>query len=142
MKREKLAPILARCAGSDSERHYLAFFDCFKRGEFFEAHEVLEQIWLPERGRTRDRFYKGLIQLAGAFVHLRKNRAGPGKALLRLAKSNLELYAPRFEGLDVASAIAAIDILLHQMQSAAAAPSQLAAPLLELDWQGARTRSA
>jgi len=37
-------------------------------------------------------FYKGLIQLAGAFVHLQKNRLRPAAALFRLAQANLAKY--------------------------------------------------
>lgn len=55
-------------------------------------------------GRTgpNGNFYKGLIQLAGAFVHLQKNRLRPAGALLELARANLAEYPARHEQLNVA----------------------------------------
>lgn len=85
--------------------HYAGWFACFNRGDYFEAHEVLEALWLEERGRPDARFYQGLIQLAGAFVHLQKNRLQPADALLRLAETNLAAYPPVHHRLDVAGCI-------------------------------------
>jgi predicted metal-dependent hydrolase len=52
------------------------FCRCLSRGEFFEAHEVLEEAWHPLR-RNKDPLaspVKGLINAAIAFEHLRRNR--------------------------------------------------------------------
>ncbi len=87
--------------GRKYDPHYLAFFDCFNSGQFYEAHEVLEQIWLPHRKDPNGNFYKGLIQLAGAFVHLQRGRCRPAAALLKLAKGNLESYGVIHAGLDL-----------------------------------------
>src|ERR1019366_7026896 len=78
---------------------YVSFFECFNRQRFFEAHEVLEALWLPQRQGPNGLFYKGLIQLAGAFVHLQKNRLGPAVALFALAQTNLQKYPANHEGL-------------------------------------------
>jgi predicted metal-dependent hydrolase len=43
----------------------------FNRGEFFEAHEMWELLWRETTGPRAD-FYKGLIQCAVAFHHLRR----------------------------------------------------------------------
>lgn len=45
---------------------YAAYFHHFNRGDYYEAHDVLESLWL-ERGRQAKgaAFYQGLIQLAG-----------------------------------------------------------------------------
>ena len=83
------------------DAHYRGFFDCFNRQLYYEAHEVLEFLWLKDRQGTNGAFYKGLIQLAGAFVHLQKNRPGPAAALFRLALANLEKYPARHERLDL-----------------------------------------
>ena len=86
--------------GGDFDAHYLAYFGCFNRQLFFEAHDVLEHLWLAERKGPNDLFYKGLIQLAGAFVHFQKNRLQPAFALLKLAQANLSQYPPFHEGLE------------------------------------------
>jgi predicted metal-dependent hydrolase len=88
--------------------HYAGWFACFNRGEFYEAHDVLEALWLQERGRSNDRFYKGLIQLAGAFVHLRKDRLRPADALFRLAEANLAEFPSIHEHLDLHRTLALI----------------------------------
>jgi hypothetical protein len=46
-------------------------------------------------------FYKGLIQLAGAFVHLQKGRLRPAAALFQLAQANFAKQPARHEGLDL-----------------------------------------
>ena len=100
-KSAKISRLVEPFFGQDLDAHYLAYFECFNRQLFFEAHEVLEEIWLKERGKTKDFFYKGLIQLAGAFVHLQKNRLRPAASLLNLARRNLDDYSPNFESLEM-----------------------------------------
>jgi hypothetical protein len=91
---------------------YLAYFACFNGQEYYEAHDVLEHLWL-RREDENHAFYKGLIQLAGAFVHLKKQRARPlhptdgrrlhpAVRLFALASKNLFPYAPLHMGLNVA----------------------------------------
>lgn len=95
--------------GGRLDRHYTGFFELFNRQQFYEAHEVLEHIWLPDKHGLNGSFYKGLIQLAGAFVHLQKRRPQPASALFKLALANLEKYPPVHEHLDVAGVIRLIE---------------------------------
>lgn len=81
--------------------HYTGYFELFNQGKFYEAHDVLEHIWLKDKHGANGAFYKGLIQLAGAFVHLQKNRLKPSAALFKLAQANLEKYPREHEHLDV-----------------------------------------
>ena len=101
---------------------YLAFFECFARQRFFEAHEVLEALWLPQRQGPNGVFYKGLIQLAGAFVHWQKNRPAPAMALLKLAKTNLRKYPATHEGLSVNGVLDLIDDGLRILTEATSGP--------------------
>jgi len=87
--------------GQDLDARYLGYFECFNRQLFYEAHEVLEDLWLPDRQGPNGNFYKALIQLAGAFVHLQKNRLQPSAALFRLVQANLEQYPPRHQRLNL-----------------------------------------
>jgi predicted metal-dependent hydrolase len=86
---------------SAGEKNYLGYFDCFNRRLFYEAHDVLEDLWLADKHGPNGNFYKGLIQLAGAFVHLQKNRLRPAAALFKLARTNLEKYPRTHEHLDL-----------------------------------------
>jgi predicted metal-dependent hydrolase len=100
--------LIAACRGQGLDPHYLGFFRCFNSQLYFEAHEVLEELWLPQRRGPNGDFYKGLIQLAGAFVHLQKARSGPALALFKLAESNLRRYPRVHEGLSLAEVLSLI----------------------------------
>ncbi len=63
-------------------RHYRVLMES---GDFFEAHEVLEEAWHPLR-RERDprrNLAKGLINAAIAFEHLRRDRPKSRRVALR-----------------------------------------------------------
>ncbi|HEY2919991.1 MAG TPA: DUF309 domain-containing protein [Candidatus Binatia bacterium] len=92
---------------------YRAFFRCWNEQHYYEAHDVLEQLWLKANSGDAD-FFKGLIQAAGAFVHLQKRfehpahakhsrRLPPAVRLFQLAEKNLSAFAPRHCELDVAA---------------------------------------
>jgi len=100
-----ISAVIERFRGREFEAQYFAFFECFNQSLYFEAHDVLEEIWLPRRTEPNGLFYKGLIQLAGAFVHLQKGRLRPADALLELARANLERYRPIHDRLDVNSVL-------------------------------------
>ena len=100
-KSPKIAALIESFQGRAHSAYYLGYFACFNTGLYYEAHDVLEELWLQRRRTPHDLFYKGLIQLTGAFVHLQKGRLGPAEALFRLAESNLAPYAPAFEALDL-----------------------------------------
>jgi len=87
----------------DFNRHYVGYFRCFNAQLYYEAHDVLEEVWLPIRGQPQAKFYQGLIQMAGAFVHLQKNRLGPSARLFALALKNFEPYPNRHHGVDLDS---------------------------------------
>ncbi|PYJ26414.1 MAG: hypothetical protein DME89_12830 [Verrucomicrobia bacterium] len=54
-----------------SHPFYRAFFHWWNEQRYYEAHDVLEQLWLKTKSPDAD-YFKGLIQAAGAFVHLQK----------------------------------------------------------------------
>jgi predicted metal-dependent hydrolase len=83
------------------DRHYVGFFRCFNAQLYYEAHDVLEEVWLPIRGTAQAKFYQGLIQMAGGFVHLKKNRLGPAARLFALALVNFEAYPTCHAGIDL-----------------------------------------
>src|SRR6266498_537407 len=119
-KRERISQWLAEATGENVkpdqggvERHkyYRAFFRCWNEQRYYEAHDVLEQLWLNTESPDAD-FFKGLIQAAGAFVHLQKRfehpshakhsrRLRPAVRLFGLAGSSLSRFGPLHHGLDV-----------------------------------------
>ena len=105
-KNAKIAALIEQCRGKDLPAHYLGYFECFNRQMFYEAHDVLEELWLAEgKDGANYGFYKGLIQFAGAFVHLQKDRLRPAAALFRLSQTYLRHHPGRHEGLSVTEVI-------------------------------------
>lgn len=106
-KSPQIAALIAHRQGAAWPAQYLGYFDCFNQGLYFEAHDVLEELWLAD-GRTAPNhaYYKGLIQLAGAFVHLQKNRLRPAVALFNLAEANLQKYPKDHEACDITALLA------------------------------------
>jgi hypothetical protein len=93
--------------------YYRGFFQCWNEQRYYDAHDVLEQLWLKTKSEDAN-FFKGLIQAAGAFVHLQKQfqhpthpkhgrRLSPAVRLFRLAERNLEPFTPVRHRLDVAA---------------------------------------
>ena len=92
---------------------YLGYFECFNTQCYYEAHDVLEHLWLRNGRSSPDHlFYKGLIQLAGGFVHLKLHyshpqhpkhgrRLDPARRLFLLAAGNLSAYPLRHQGIDL-----------------------------------------
>jgi predicted metal-dependent hydrolase len=113
---------------------YLGYFQQFNSGAFYEAHDILEDLWLAAGRASPDySYFKGLIQLAGAFVHLRKDRLRPAFTLFGLARANLAAFAPSSHGIDVSALLAVIDDWTRELESDAFASNPLArrpAPLL------------
>ena len=115
-KSAKISALIERHRGKTLDPHYLGFFELFNAGLFYESHDVLEELWLADRHGPNGNFYKGLIQLAGAFVHLQKNRLRPSAALFKLARANFEKYPAEHEHLDLAGLLGVIADWLARLE--------------------------
>jgi predicted metal-dependent hydrolase len=116
-KSAKIAALIEKHRGQELSPYYLSYFELFNAQLFYEAHDVLEELWLPIRREPQGDFYKGLIQLAGAFVHLQKNRLRPSAALFKLARTNLGKYPPRHEQLDLVKLLGLIGEWLARLEA-------------------------
>lgn len=70
----------------------------FNAHRFFEAHDVLEELWHEYREDDR-RFLQGLIQLAVGYYHLENWNYHGCRSLLRKAVEKLLPYAPAHQGI-------------------------------------------
>jgi predicted metal-dependent hydrolase len=134
-KSAKISALIEQCRGQDLPAHYLGYFECFNQQMFYEAHDVLEELWLAERQGPNYGFYKGLIQFTGAFVHLQKNRLRPAAALFRLSQTYLRQYPGEHQRLDVAQVCACADTWIAELERDRFSRNPLAAkpaPRLEL----------
>ncbi len=118
-------------ARADAARSGLA---AYERGDFFEAHELLEPAWMGSADPAERELVQGLIKLAAAFVHAaRGNPLGMDKNLrgarARLAEHlRLERSGPLPEplaALDVASLFASIEELLLEPLTVEVEPPRL-----------------
>ena len=115
-KRERISDFLRSLEPASpeapSQDYYAAFFQLWNAQKYYEAHDVLEQLWLVEKNGELARFYQALIQAAGAFVHLQKNfeqpshakhgrRLRPATRLFSLALRNLEDFPDEYHALDL-----------------------------------------
>lgn len=79
---------------------YLEGVRLFNAEDFFECHDVLEELWSETLGEER-RFYQGLIQASVALFHFGNENLGGARKLYESARKNLEPYAPLYMGLNL-----------------------------------------
>jgi predicted metal-dependent hydrolase len=84
---------------TDPFQHGIALFN---RREFFVCHEVLEEIWTPERGPRR-LFLQALIHFAVAFYHDQRGNPVGASRQLRKGLRKISHYLPDCEGIDTQS---------------------------------------
>lgn len=73
----------------------------FNAGEFFEQHEVLEELWHAEPGPIRE-LYQGILQVGVGFHHLGNGNYHGAVTLLERGLARLGTVPPDALGLDVA----------------------------------------
>jgi hypothetical protein len=84
--------------------------ELIRAGEYFEAHEELEDEWRDAPTAERD-FLQGLVHVAVAWLHAsRGNRPGCERQLEKAAR-RLEPYRPRHRGVD-------LDLVLEDVEQA------------------------
>ena len=81
--------------------------DLIRRGEYFEAHEELEEAWRAAEPAEKD-FFQGLVHVAVAWHHAgRGNRPGCERQLAKAAR-RLAPFAPEHRGVDVAAVLRSV----------------------------------
>lgn len=78
---------------------YLAGVALFNSREFFECHEVLEDLWNECRNEDR-RFYQAVLQAAVALHHFGNGNLRGAVKLFGTAKAYMEPYPNPYYGLD------------------------------------------
>ena len=70
----------------------------FNEEEFFECHDVLEELWSETVGAER-KFLQGLIQASIALFHFGNENFGGAKKLYLSATKNLDPHGDEFMGI-------------------------------------------
>lgn len=100
---------MQECNLAPSDELLLAIEE-FNRGQWFQCHETLEELWVGATGELRD-FYQGLLQLAVALHHWRNGNFRGAVILLRGGADLLRRAAPVCREVDVAQLITAAGLL-------------------------------
>jgi predicted metal-dependent hydrolase len=79
---------------------YLEGIAHFNRCDFYESHEVWEELWTEYQGPSR-KFYQGLIQAAVALHHFGNGNIRGARKLYYSTRGYLEPYLPAHLGLDL-----------------------------------------
>ena len=95
-------------SADDYDPLYLQGIAYFNACEYFEAHEVWEDLWKSYSGNLR-LFYKGLIQAAVALHHFGNGNIRGARKVYRSSRDYLEQYRPTCLGLDVEKFLAEFD---------------------------------
>jgi predicted metal-dependent hydrolase len=86
----------------------------YGRGEFFEAHELLEPAWMGTDDLGERALHQGLIKVAAAYVHAGRGNAAGIVKNLEGGRRHLALATPVAGawGVDIASLLADVDARL------------------------------
>jgi uncharacterized protein len=109
-----------------NNRDFNRGLDLFNQGHFFDAHEVLEDIWRSTpRNAPRDqpsrRHLQGMVQLAVAFHHESRGNLVGARSVLERAMRNLKGADSSFPDLDLDRLRAESTIWLRYLEDPAGA---------------------
>ncbi len=104
---------------ADRRRAFEAGVAAYERGDFFEAHELLEPAWMGTAELAERDLLQGLIKLSAAYVHgvrgnplgIARNLTGARERLAAAAGSGAEVAS----GIDITVLVAAIDDRLERL---------------------------
>lgn len=90
----------ARWSGADAETHLAKGVELFNAGQYEEAHEEFETLWLSTQGPDSD-FFKGLVQASIALHHFERGNLEGAAKLFTGHRRYLAPYLPVHLGIDV-----------------------------------------
>jgi predicted metal-dependent hydrolase len=88
----------------------------FNRGEYFECHDTLEEVWAGVRGSGRD-FLQGLIQVSVAFYHLGNANPAGARSMFGRALARWRPYPDRYFGFDLAAQRRAVEEAIGRLEA-------------------------
>lgn len=83
-----------------NEHGYLHGIALFNQGKFFDAHEVLEDVWRAAPHEEK-KIWQGLIQVAVALHHYSTGNLVGMRSVLVRAMKNLSRHPRNFHGVEV-----------------------------------------
>jgi len=87
----------------------------FNRGEFFEQHETLEDLWRNERREIRC-LYQGILQIGVAMYHISQCNHHGAVYMLTRGQNYLQPFTPSCQTIDVDDLLNQANQALHEVQ--------------------------
>jgi len=88
----------------------------FKEKDYFEAHELWEDLWSDYYLEDR-KFVQGLIQLSVSFVHLERGNLNGARSLLNKSKEKFTLFSGTHRKINVQRLLNQIDLVKIQYEN-------------------------
>lgn len=118
------------------EEAYIEYIELFNERDFYDCHEVLEELWLDYEGPAR-KYYQGLIHLASAYLLLLRGKMPGCRARFLSTLKYFADYPDTYMGLHLAPLRENVTLWLERLD-ACPAGEQVAyrdadVPVLQLD---------
>ena len=115
---------LQRDGPPDADHHELAralqpSLDLLRAGCYWEAHEMIEDLWREAPYPLR-LFHYALIKVAVGLLHMERRSPAPAERQLAQAALYLDPFAPAFAGLNTAAVLAQVRTRLETLAGGAA----------------------
>lgn len=101
----------------DMVERYLHAIQLFNEQDFFECHDVLEEIWAESFGDQKT-FLQGLIQASVALFHFGNENFGGARKLYVSSRERLERFPAEYLGVDLLRFIADFDACFQELLEA------------------------
>lgn len=88
----------------------------FNRGEFFDQHETLEDLWRSEPREVR-KLYQGILQIGVAMYQIQRRNHHGAVYMLTRGSAYLRPFAPRCQAVDVDHLLAQAGGVLDMVNS-------------------------
>jgi predicted metal-dependent hydrolase len=108
----------------------------FNRQEFYECHESLEEYWQTlSVDVAHKELIQGIIQIAVAFYHLRRNNVKGALKLLVRGNGRLAAYLPASAGLELSECSEAVTLDIALIEAGCAFDdARLKIPTIQNNW--------
>jgi len=105
---------------------YYRFIEAFNQREYYECHDLLEEIWMEDKS---NKFLQGLLQLAVGLYHAEYGNIKGARWMFTNARKYLAPYAPLHWDLDVKRILDYIERCLAALPAADSIPYEEAKQL-------------
>ena len=96
---------------------YLIGIRLFNEQEFFECHDVLEELWSETLGDAH-LFLQGLIQAAVGMFHFGNGNLGGARKMYTAARAKLDRYPSPYWGIELSSFLKEFECCFEEILAA------------------------